>query len=271
MHYVILRDDDTCAFTPPGYLDQLYRPFLDRGMPVSLAVIPEVRTDARSPEGTLEKFITVGSGPSGPVASMAQARKLVDYLAAEPGYHVAQHGCHHDLFEFGSTDREDLSRRLDSGLRALLEAGIARPIAFVAPYDRISRPAFLEIAARCRLISTGWFEAGRIPLGWYPSYLAKKLLGHPHWRHSETYLLSHPGCLLSYKRERSTMLDNVRRAVLGSKLTVLVNHWWEFYRDGTPDDELIGMLHEVAQWLSSATDVRVVSFADVASGAVPIS
>jgi hypothetical protein len=35
MHYVILRDDDTCAYTPPACLERLYRPFLERGMPVT--------------------------------------------------------------------------------------------------------------------------------------------------------------------------------------------------------------------------------------------
>jgi len=49
MHYVILRDDDTNALTPVECLEQLYRPFLDRDLPVSLAVIPNVRTDTISP------------------------------------------------------------------------------------------------------------------------------------------------------------------------------------------------------------------------------
>ena len=42
MRYVILRDDDTNALTPVACLERLYRPFLDRGLPVSLAAIPEV-------------------------------------------------------------------------------------------------------------------------------------------------------------------------------------------------------------------------------------
>jgi hypothetical protein len=54
MHTVILRDDDTCAFTPRACLERLYRPFLQRGLPVNLAVIPEVRTDVRTPDGRLE-------------------------------------------------------------------------------------------------------------------------------------------------------------------------------------------------------------------------
>ncbi|HZZ20310.1 MAG TPA: DUF2334 domain-containing protein [Opitutaceae bacterium] len=271
MHYVILRDDDTCAFTPASYLDRLYRPFLDRNMPVNLAVIPEVRTDVRTPDGRLEGFISAGRGPSGPVAAIAQGQELVRYLRSEPGYHVAQHGCHHDLFEFGTKDRGEIAKRLDRGAKMLQEAGIPRPVAFVAPYDRISGPAFVEVAARHRLISTGWFEARKVPLFWYPAYIAKKLSRKQHWRPNGTYLLSHPGCLFSFRRDPSTMMASVEKAVLGSKLTVLVQHWWEFFRGGVPDEELIGVLHQLAGWLSSRSDVRVVSFEDVASGAVPIS
>src|SRR5436190_17389012 len=57
MRYVILRDDDTNALTPVDCLERLYRPFLDRGFPVNLAVIPEVRTDAVGPDGRREGFL----------------------------------------------------------------------------------------------------------------------------------------------------------------------------------------------------------------------
>ena len=42
MHYVIIRDDDTNAFTPVECLERLYRPFLNAGLPINLAVIPDV-------------------------------------------------------------------------------------------------------------------------------------------------------------------------------------------------------------------------------------
>ena len=35
MRYVILRDDDTNALTPVDCLERLYRPFLNRGLPVN--------------------------------------------------------------------------------------------------------------------------------------------------------------------------------------------------------------------------------------------
>src|SRR5882724_5915830 len=132
MHYVILRDDDTCAFTPPGCLERLYRPFLNRGLPVNLAVIPEVRTTVRTPDGRLEGFLTSGHGPSTPLAPVGDNRALVAYLRNEPGYDLAQHGCHHDYFEFGISDRAELARRINDGELRLHEAGLAKPVAFVA-------------------------------------------------------------------------------------------------------------------------------------------
>jgi hypothetical protein len=270
MHTVILRDDDTCAFTPRDCLERLYRPFLDRGLPVNLAVIPSVRTNVRTPDGRLEGFLPAGRAPCGPLAPIAENNELVEYLNAERGYHLVQHGCHHDYFEFGDSDRAELARRLDRGARCLREAGLARPGTFVAPYDRMSRAAYLEIATRFEVISTGWFEIGRVPLGWWPEYALKKWKRHPHWQVGRTTLLSHPGCLLSFQRPYAEMFAAVRHAVESRPLIVLVTHWWEYFRNGTPDEEFIGVLHEVAKWLASRKDIRVVSFREVASGAVSI-
>src|SRR5882724_10886837 len=135
MHHVILRDDDTCAFTPPASLERLYRPFLNRGLPVNLAVIPDVDTAACAPDGQLEGFLRAGRGPSSPFAPIGGNRELVDYLRAESGYEIAQHGCHHDYCEFGISDRPELVRRLGTGANLLREAGFAKPAAFVAPHD----------------------------------------------------------------------------------------------------------------------------------------
>lgn len=270
MHTVILRDDDTCAFTPRACLERLYRPFLDRGLPVSLAVIPEVRTTVRTPDGEREGFLTSGSGPSSPLAPMTDCHELTDYLRAENGYEIVQHGCHHDYLEFGQTDRAELARRLDHGALALREAGFTRPVAFVAPYDRMSRGALLEVAARFDVISTGWFELGRMPLRWWPAYAKKKLQRSPHWRAGGAALLSHPGCLLSFHHPYADMLASVQRTVESRAVTVLVTHWWEYFRDRKPDEPFIAVLHEVAAWLGSRKDIRVVSFRDIASGAVSL-
>ncbi len=270
MHTVILRDDDTCALTPRASLERLYRPFLDRGLPVNLAVIPEVRTTVRTPDGQLEGFLTAGTKLTGALAPVAGNRELIEYLRGEPGYEIVQHGCHHDYFEFGISERAELAQRLERGARSLQEAGFTRPVAFVAPYDRMSRAAFLEVAARFEVISTGWFELGRMPLRWLPQYGLRKLRARPHWRAGRTTLMSHPGCLLSFHHPYAEMFASVRQAVESRAVTVLVTHWWEYFRGGVPDEGFIAVLHEVAAWLASRRDIRVVSFRDVANGAVSL-
>jgi hypothetical protein len=66
------------------------------------------------------------------------------------------------------------------------------------------------------------------------------------------------------------MLAEIRAAVRQGRLTVLVTHWWEFYRNAEPDPGFIRVLHETADFLASEGDVRVVSFEDVALGKVPL-
>jgi hypothetical protein len=260
MRTVILRDDDTNAVTPVECLEKLYRPFLQRGLAVNLATIPEVRMDARTPEGAREGFLPRQRNPAVETVALADNRALTDYLHANPGYHIVQHGCHHDVFEFNSTDRADIVRRLDRGKQRLREAGFNHVQAFVAPHDKLSRVAYEEVARRFRVISTGWFEWNRLPWSWRPRYVLKKLTRKRHWRVGRTILLSHPGCLLSYQRPFPTMLDTIKRAIDQDEVTVLVTHWWEYFRNGTPDEAFIRVLHQTAEYLASRSDVQVSTF-----------
>ena len=147
MRYVILRDDDTNALTPVDCLERLYRPFLARDLPVNLAVIPEVSTGTRLPNGQMEGFLTFGphSAPS-TNSPIGNNEKLVRYLQENPGYHIAQHGLHHDRFEFERDDREEIQRRLARGTKLLLKAGFTKPKAFVAPHDRFTSASLDEVA-----------------------------------------------------------------------------------------------------------------------------
>jgi hypothetical protein len=264
MRCVILRDDDTNALTPIDCLERLYRPFLERGLPVNLATIPEVRADARTPEGTREGFLPPTPNPAVEAVPLHENRPLVDYLHANPGYRIVQHGCYHDTFEFDLADRAEVIRRLERGTQRLAEAGFTDVRAFVAPHDKISAVAYEEIARRFAVISTGWFEWRRLPAAWRAHYLLKKLRGQPHWQVNGTRLLSHPGCLLSYQRPYDTMLDTIKQAIAHRPLTVLVTHWWEYFRDGRPDERFIRVLHEVADYLAGQSDVCVSTFDELA-------
>jgi hypothetical protein len=269
-HYVILRDDDTNALTPAECLDRLYRPFLRLGLPVNLSVIPEVGVNATRPDGGREGFLpATANGRTGTVP-LCENTELVAYIQKNTGYQVAQHGCHHDCHEFELNDRAEIRRRLDQGARRLAEAGFAPVPAFVAPHDRFSRRSLAEVARRFRVVSAGWFESGRLPLGWWPRYLAARLTRTPHWRAGSALLLSHPGCLLSRFHRREGMLERVQATVRSRRLTVLVTHWWEYFEDGRADEGLVKILHETAAWLAEQRDVQVITFGDLAEGRVAL-
>ena len=269
MHHVIIRDDDTNPLTPPEYLERLYRPFLDRGMPVNLATIPHVRTDVKLSSGEPEGFL-LGATES-KVLPIASNARLVEYLRVNDGFRIVQHGYHHDMFEFERHPRAEIARRLDHGTELLREAGFAAPKTFVAPYDRISRDGYRELAERFQILSTGWFELSRLPASWWPRYAVKKARKDRHWQVDGTRLLSHPGCLLSCHRPHGPMLDTIRETIAGQRVTVLVTHWWEYFRNGQADDAFIGKLHETAEFLASSRDIKVVSFDALLDGGIALN
>jgi hypothetical protein len=275
MKYVIIRDDDTNTLTPIECLETLYRPFLDRGLPVCLATIPNVRSDVCLPSGPREGFLVASKGAVPRAYPIGENAKLVGYLRANSHYEIVQHGYHHEFVgtqtEFDHNNRADIARRLDLGTRYLLEAGFEKPKTFVAPYDRVTPVGYRELARRFKIISTGWFERARLPRSWWPGLIIRKLRKCPHWRHDGVTLLSHPGCLLSYHRPCKTMLDQIRRSIESRQLTVLVTHWWEFFRDGESDLPFIQVLHETAAYLAAQKEIKVIRFSDILNQNIPLN
>jgi hypothetical protein len=271
MRYVILRDDDTNALTPVECLERLYRPFLDRNLPVNLATIPDVALNALTPDGKPEGFLFAKNGTRSATVPIGEKPNLVKYLQENAGYKIVQHGCHHECFEFDMESPSEISARLEHGARLLAESGFARPVTFVAPHDRLSRASYREVAKRFRVISSGWFELQRLPVAWWPGYFMKKTRHAPHWQTGRTILLSHPGCLLSAQRNYDSMLDEIIRAIHSRRTTILVTHWWEYFSGGTPNERFIGRLHETAEYLASQPDIQVISFADLAEGGVQLN
>lgn len=275
MRYVILRDDDTNALTPPEYLERLYRPFLDRQLPVNLAVIPNVRTEIRYGDNILEGFLMTRGSPADRLVPIRKNQPLVEYLIEHPEYHIVQHGYNHEFVrgdcEFEQNDRDDLARRLEDGARLLTEAGFSKPSTFVAPYDRFTRTSLREVARRFPVISAAWFELSRVPYAWWPRYFLHKLSKRSHWELGNTTLLTHPRCYLSHRRSYAGMLEEIKHAIARQRLTVLVTHWWEFFHEGTPDAAFIDVLHKLAEYLGSQPDLRVVRFGDVAERRVPLN
>jgi hypothetical protein len=59
------------------------------------------------------------------------------------------------------------------------------------------------------------------------------------------------------------MLDEIMKTVADRKLTVLVTHWWEYFRGDQPDDAFIEVLHQTAAWLASQPEIKVIAFDDL--------
>src|SRR5439155_23497239 len=146
MRYVIIRDDDTNALTPPDCLERLYRPFLERGLPVNLAVIPNVRTDVLGGNGRPEGYLPANGPLPRDVMPIGSNGRLVRYLLNNPGFHILQHGYDHTFNEFEGRNPDDILYRLEQGARLLGDAGFARPQTFVAPYDKFSQVSLAEAA-----------------------------------------------------------------------------------------------------------------------------
>jgi hypothetical protein len=271
MRYVILRDDDTNALTPVECLERLYRPFLDRNLPVNLAAIPDVSTNALTPDGKPEGFLFAKNGTRSATVPLGDNPELVKYLRDNPAYQIVQHGCHHDCFEFDRESATEISTRLDHGLKLLADAGFARPVTFVAPHDKLSRASYREVAKRFEVISSGWFELQRLPMAWWPEYFVKKTRHTPHWRAGRTLLLSHPGCLLSAQRDFDSILDKIIATVNSRTVTVLVTHWWEYFPNGQPHENFIRVLHQTAEYLASQKDIKVISFAELAKSRLSLN
>src|SRR5580765_5484414 len=132
MHYVIIRDDDTNALTPPECLERLYRPLLERGLPVNLAVIPNVATDTRTADGELEGYLTCEAKTAIPEPAqdsvsrfgLSQRRRrlpiatnpeLITYLLENPNFHIVQHGSRHEFLEFDRLPPSETGPRLEEG------------------------------------------------------------------------------------------------------------------------------------------------------------
>jgi hypothetical protein len=240
-------------------------------MPVNLATIPDVATDAAQADGKPEGFLIHKNGTAARTMPIGSNTKLTRYLLDNAGYHIVQHGLHHHYLEFDRPGLSGIPRLLERGTRLLMDAGFPRPETFVAPYDKLSRPSLREVARHFRVLSTGWFELRRLPVAWWPRYALKKLRSEPHWRIGRTLLLSHPGCLLSCHRTYSTMLGGILHYLETRQLTILVTHWWEYFRNGEPDDAFIGFLHETAEYLSHHPEIKVISFSDLVSGSIRLN
>ena len=52
------------------------------------------------------------------------------------------------------------------------------------------------------------------------------------------------------------MLETIRRQIKQRQLTILVTHWWEYFREQKANEAFIGVLHETADYLANEPSDR---------------
>ena len=67
------------------------------------------------------------------------------------------------------------------------------------------------------------------------------------------------------------MLETIKAHIQQHQLTVLVTHWWEYFREGEPDNPFIAVLHSLAEYLQQQAELKVISFSELARANVPLN
>ena len=242
---LLIHDHDANATTPAGWLEALWGPFLARGLPIGLALIPEVRLDARTAEGEPERYLRERGRGTRPLAANPELARLAER------FEVLQHGCTHERvagrYEFDRHDAADAVRRLERGRARLREAGL-EPVAFAAPQDLYTPASFREAARRYPAIVNGRFWPRWLPLR---SRLggARRAFGARLLRHAGEPDLADPAGLVD---------------ALGRGPTIWVFHHWRFFdAAGRAKARPLAALHRLAERLAEARDVEVVRVADL--------
>ncbi|HSI21117.1 MAG TPA: DUF2334 domain-containing protein, partial [Verrucomicrobiae bacterium] len=165
---LILRDDDTCALTPPAYLETVYGPAWEKKLPVSLSVVPRIIGSHNpnippSERGTGKEYVLTEESPVFSLLHEKQQEGLVD---------IVQHGYFHttnlDLryppfgettgytrellqqsSEFYGASNAEIRERITKGkkhLEDLFGAGSVR--SFVAPQEYLTPSLWKELVAQ---------------------------------------------------------------------------------------------------------------------------
>ena len=141
---VALRDDDTCYFTPPGLLEQVYGDVWDR-VPVCLATVPFAIGYERAgiPKANWH------SGEAFPLERNPELVHSLKQLVAARRATIALHGYTHEDFPDGYEFQAapDPGRRVAEGL-AYLRKVLDAPIGiFVPPHNALSKAGLRAVSA----------------------------------------------------------------------------------------------------------------------------
>lgn len=268
VRYVILLDDDVNAFTPAEFLEILYRPFFERALPVSIAIIPNIsKISPFTAHGDKDFLVEKSQQEDLYYLPVGSNRTLVNYLLKNLGYEIVQHGNRHEEGEFLHYNRQKLISSIEEGRSCMIEAGFAAPKVFVPPQGKLSKVALEELLKVYELISSTAYEKEQVPYSCWVYYIYKKLMRHEHWKVGDVTLLTTVGdYYFSASYPVDGILEHLKRTIASRRLSVVNSHWWEYFKEGKPNYKLIDALHGFADFLAENPLIKVIVFRSLLDG-----
>lgn len=300
MKYVLIRDDDVSCFTEKRFLEKLYGPLLERGIPVNFSVIPQLKTDIEygkgKPLGVYYKKYRMRGSPAVPPQyrgkkidlSLEENEEVIQYLLRFPNVEIMQHGFDHGFVgnrnEFDLREGEELKKRIQNGKDILYRAFGRAPRFFIAPRDSISYKGLVCLQEKFKGISIwrlfnwqrvignfirsstqGKLAECFLPLQTLPLHLKfRKKKKRPCQFIEDFLIVTHPGCLLNRFAEPEEIFSSVKHAIDNTDIFTLVNHHWEYFFDWDDlDKPFFGAWEKVMAHLIDRDDVTFLKFTEL--------
>lgn len=247
---VIVRDDDVSYFTPPGFLERLYQPLWERGLPVCLSVIPQhydsvsvaYRTPAPAPDENTPPF-AFGLGRTHAIGDNGALTSRLDVLSHAGCAELCLHGLEHRYREFDVDEvtARDRLRLAVAAFRASFPTVV--PETFVPPYEGLSPQALVPLAEHSLNVATCLDTLREV--GLFDDQMSPEEDGVVSLSNGQTAF----GCA-RYIFDPLASDADVETAVsmaLSRKpgLLIVANHYWDFFdRFSTPRRERLRLWKE---------------------------
>jgi hypothetical protein len=243
---ILLRDDDANATTEPAQLARAYAPLLDARYPINFAVIPEVALDTCAPGGRRERFIDESAPHTSATLALQTDSSLAVWLKSNASdVEVLQHGHTHrrgiDGTEFGGISHDAAAHAIERGA-AILEMALGRrPIAFVPPWDVLSRGAVQAAVRTFALVSCWRVSRQRLPISAWPAHLVERTTKSEAIRIGDCWLLRHRGDRIGADLDPAEVPAVVERLTRGARVGVITLHHWRFWERGEPHPVIVAL------------------------------
>jgi len=283
---IIIRDDDVSYFTKPQCLENIYRPLLELGLPINLAVIPIMYTQSYVALRIQDYFAL--NEPVKPVKYdkkylmlVGENEDLVDFVK-QHNFEVLQHGLMHEKFQKHSTfipefcinNAVELQRRAELGIKILSKTFGKRPRFFVPPWDVLSKQGYdvtsklfdgvllasMALSGRRNIGKLLDFFPRHLPFNFIPSFFVYRMKGKNYCIFRGKFLvLEHRGLSIWTNFNEEALFDMFKYFSLKWRNIVIVNHHWLL----ASNPKLLDMWYKLVNYILSDDRFNIVSISDL--------